>query len=195
MSELPIGINAIVKEILPSINDVERRIIGSEYFSMALHIGKKRDGHPEAQLGSHIGSILSFIDRHYNNSPAKEDLRILALVHDIGKLGRVDEIDKSIPDDISPDLAAELRKQMIKFSEEFPVLPDEESDYIPSHALFSEKFARKMDVEPRLLTYVRYHDSGFKFFKEADNNNGEYNAIEFMHGLIDEKVIPERVGS
>ena len=71
-------------EISP-INETEKRIIESDEFKRILGYGKVRSGHPEGAVGNHIKLIIEYIEEHYKDDAQYEKLRILALLHDLGK--------------------------------------------------------------------------------------------------------------
>ncbi len=154
---------------------LEDRIKNNEFYQASLPIGKERKGHPEAQLGVHISSILDFIDSHYKDSPYFKELRIIAMLHDVGKLSREEEFGETVPEDVRRNTTT-LREKFIKT---FPLSPEEESEFIPSHALYSEKLAKSLGITGQTLSIIRYHDSGFKFYKEAAKNEDKYDEGEF----------------
>ena len=63
----------------------EEKIISSEEFNTAKSFGKIRSGHPEGSVGNHIRQMLDYIEEHYKDDPDYERLRILTLLHDLGK--------------------------------------------------------------------------------------------------------------
>lgn len=77
--------------IVPLI-DKEKEIINSGIFEESIKWGKPREGHPEGQLGNHISHILKYIEQHYKTDPDYWNLRIIALLHDIGKPYVVDRM-------------------------------------------------------------------------------------------------------
>ncbi len=66
-------------------NGIEEKIISSEDFKKCKNYGKVRRGHPEGIVGKHIQNILDYIEENYKEDPDYENLRLLALLHDIGK--------------------------------------------------------------------------------------------------------------
>ncbi len=64
--------------------NTEERIINSELFKHAILWGVARPGHPEGNLGTHIKHILDYINKS-DQTEYRKDLRLLALLHDIGK--------------------------------------------------------------------------------------------------------------
>jgi len=69
--------------ILPE-NSLEEKIVESDVFKIAADFGNIRKGHPEGKIGIHIKEILDFIDKQ-NWQNYRKDLRLLALLHDLGK--------------------------------------------------------------------------------------------------------------
>lgn len=74
-----VSISCIVTE-----NELEELILNSEQYEKAEIFGNPRPGHPEGTVGLHVKQILEFIDKQDWEKYRKE-LRILALLHDIGK--------------------------------------------------------------------------------------------------------------
>ncbi len=70
-------------EITPE-NDLEKSILASEIFKIAARFGNQRKGHPEGMLGVHIQQILDYINLQ-NWQEFRPDLRVLAMLHDLGK--------------------------------------------------------------------------------------------------------------
>ena len=70
-------------QIIPE-NDLEREIVNSNIFKEAISFGYLRDGHSEATVGNHISQILAYIDNQEWDE-YRGDLRLLALLHDLGK--------------------------------------------------------------------------------------------------------------
>ena len=68
-------------------NELEKRIMASEEFTRCLEYGEVRKGHPEGKVGIHIQQILAYIEEHFAEDPDYEHLRLLALLHDVGKYG------------------------------------------------------------------------------------------------------------
>ncbi len=66
-------------------NEIEERIISSKDFKKCKNYGRIRSGHPEGIVGKHIQNILDYIEENYKEDPDYEKLRLLALLHDIGK--------------------------------------------------------------------------------------------------------------
>lgn len=64
--------------------ELEKRIIFSPEFQEAAQWGRVRPGHPEGTIGKHVENILAYLDRA-NWPECRRDLRVLALLHDLGK--------------------------------------------------------------------------------------------------------------
>jgi hypothetical protein len=62
-------------------NEMEARILADPVIQQGLDWGKPRSGHPEGSVRKHVTAILRYIDRQ-DWKQYKEDLRILALIHD-----------------------------------------------------------------------------------------------------------------
>ena len=70
-------------------DDIEKSIVNLPFFSEAMKWGFEREGHPEKITGLHVEGILTFIDRMCQNyttwNDIRQDLRLLAMLHDISK--------------------------------------------------------------------------------------------------------------
>ncbi len=74
-----------------SINDLEQEILESPDFIRSSEFGKTRKGHPEGKVGIHVVQIIEYIEHHYKNDSDYTSLRLLGLLHDIGKYQGNDE--------------------------------------------------------------------------------------------------------
>lgn len=68
---------------------LERRIAADPEWQAGLSYGRPRPGHPEGAVVHHIAEVLVNVDRFYGDSPLREKLRLIALIHDTFKY-RVD---------------------------------------------------------------------------------------------------------
>ncbi len=66
-------------------DDVEKEIFQDLEFQAGLRYGKPRRGHPEGEIVYHIHDVLDNIDRFYQKSEYRSDLRLITLVHDTFK--------------------------------------------------------------------------------------------------------------
>ena len=62
--------------------DLERALIEDPVLQEGLAWGKPRRGHPEGSVGAHVADLLATIDRWGETGKRREELRLLALVHD-----------------------------------------------------------------------------------------------------------------
>lgn len=74
---------------------IEQAICDDPQFQRGIIYGKPRRGHPEGTVGSHIGEVLSNVQRFYGDSPMRPKLRLIAIVHDSFK----EFVDRSKPKD------------------------------------------------------------------------------------------------
>jgi len=70
-------------QIIPE-NELEEAIVSSPLFLDLASFGNQRRGHEEGQVGTHIKQILDYISAQ-NWPQYRRDLRVLALLHDLGK--------------------------------------------------------------------------------------------------------------
>jgi len=75
----------IIKQLIKPENGIEEAIIATDEFIIGANWGKVRSGHPEAQVIYHIKEVLENIDKWYGDDEDREDLRLIALVHDTFK--------------------------------------------------------------------------------------------------------------
>jgi hypothetical protein len=73
-----------IRDILKPETELEKRIISDPEFIEGAGYGKPRKGHPEGQVVYHIREVLDNVDK-FSNSYNREDLRIIALIHDTFK--------------------------------------------------------------------------------------------------------------
>ena len=64
---------------------LELRIVSSKVFKECLDIMSFGKGHREKNLAEHISQILGYIDRQPQWIDYRGDLRLMALLHDLGK--------------------------------------------------------------------------------------------------------------
>ena len=107
-------------KIVP-INETEEKIISSEEFKRVLDYGKPRSGHPEGTVGNHVKDILEYIEIHYKDDKDYEKLRILALLHDIGKVDQ-----RKMP---HSEKSAEIAKKFIKDNELIQIIKLHDEPY------------------------------------------------------------------
>jgi hypothetical protein len=66
-------------------NQLEQQIAGDPAWREGVAWGRPRPGHPEGAIKAHIADVLDNVDRFYGDSPLREALRLIALVHDTFK--------------------------------------------------------------------------------------------------------------
>lgn len=71
-----------IKTYLKPENGIETAIVESPVFVEGVNWGRKRSGHPEGKVIFHIREVLDNIDKFFPNDKDREDLRVIALVHD-----------------------------------------------------------------------------------------------------------------
>ena len=77
-----------IKELLKPETELEKRIVSDSEFIEGANYGKPRSGHPEGQVVYHIREVLDNVEK-FSGAHNREDLRIIALIHDTFKY-RVD---------------------------------------------------------------------------------------------------------
>jgi hypothetical protein len=61
---------------------MERRLAGDPVLLEGWAWGRPRTGHPEGSVGAHVADLLQRIDEWGETGKRREELRLLALVHD-----------------------------------------------------------------------------------------------------------------
>jgi hypothetical protein len=74
-----------IKRLLKPENGIEEAIVAHPDFVEGCNYGKPRSGHPEGKVLYHIIEVLNNIDEFYGDDPDRQDLRVMALVHDTFK--------------------------------------------------------------------------------------------------------------
>ena len=72
-------------EILNPETELERRILADPEFIKGAMYGKERKGHPEGQVVYHIREVLQNVDKYNETDYQREQLRLIALIHDTFK--------------------------------------------------------------------------------------------------------------
>jgi hypothetical protein len=74
-----------IKQIVKPENGIETAICNDAEFITGASYGKPRKGHPEGQVIYHVKEVLENIDKWYGDDEDRQDLRLIALVHDTFK--------------------------------------------------------------------------------------------------------------
>jgi len=108
--------NDLIKNIVNPKNGIETAICNDAEFIRGASYGKPRRGHPEGQVIYHIKEVLANIDKFYGEDTDRDDLRVIALLHDTFK----HKVNQNLPK------AGENHHGMIarRFAEKFPIHQD-----------------------------------------------------------------------
>ncbi|MFX1398808.1 MAG: HD domain-containing protein [Promethearchaeota archaeon] len=68
-----------------AIDQTEKLILNSLEFERSANFGKVRRGHDEGKVGIHVRQIINYIEDNYKFDSDYTSLRLIALLHDIGK--------------------------------------------------------------------------------------------------------------
>jgi hypothetical protein len=166
---LPLHPDAPLADALPKL---EEAIKANPFYNAALNIGKPRGGHPEGSLRNHIAQILGDISKDH---PLRPELRVIAWLHDVGKLALVRGNASYWPN-------GRPSEELLRKSDEFARMYHAFTEpYVAYHAGYSEMFARDFFRDPPILSVIRYHDTGFRFWKEWRKertiNNTQFDRI------------------
>jgi HD domain len=63
-------------------SELERALIADPELREGLAWGRPRKGHPEGTVGAHAADLLRTVDRWGETGQRREELRVLALIHD-----------------------------------------------------------------------------------------------------------------
>ena len=74
-----------IKTIIKPENGIEEAIISHDDVILGCNYGKKRPGHPEGKIIYHIKEVLENIEKFYPNDNDREELRLIAILHDTFK--------------------------------------------------------------------------------------------------------------
>jgi hypothetical protein len=110
--------NELIKNIVKPENGIETAIISDADFIEGANWGKVRSGHPEGAIILHIQEVLENIDKFYMNDEDRQDLRLIAIVHDTFK-HKVDNTKPKVGDNHHGAIAAEF---IHKFSGNYDII-------------------------------------------------------------------------
>ncbi|MGV8171354.1 MAG: hypothetical protein ACP5OA_01540 [Candidatus Woesearchaeota archaeon] len=165
------------------INIVEKKILRDKEFLTAVKIGRPRNNHDEGTIKMHIIQILSYIDKNYSNTRLYTDLRIIALLHDVGKFAFLEKR----PEAYLPITTIKSQKKLIiecrKFEKKYytqDIFPKNirRYKYTAQHSYASYQFAKKFLKDQRILKIIRYHDLAVDMKIEYENQK-TYDVVLF----------------
>lgn len=74
-----------IKTLLKPENGIEEVILSDVGFIDGCNRGKPRSGHPEGKVVYHIREVLDNVEKYYGTDPDRDDLRLIAILHDTFK--------------------------------------------------------------------------------------------------------------
>lgn len=83
-----VAIEALIPE-----NEIEKNVVSSPDWIEGARWGVPRKGHPEGAIIYHIHEVLKNVDTLYGDSPMRENLRIITIIHDTFKY----KVNQSLP--------------------------------------------------------------------------------------------------
>tara|TARA_Y100000310_G_scaffold325248_1_gene388457 strand:+ start:229 stop:807 length:579 start_codon:yes stop_codon:yes gene_type:complete len=161
-------------------SELESRIINSEAFKIASAFSKsKGEGHPEKNMGVHMGQILEFIDVQ-NWEDYRTDLRLLGLLHDLGKpLTNYDENGNLVGSGHAV-YSVEIAKKFVS-DEDFLELIRIHDKYFH----FSKDDGRgKFKQDKFLRMYGEVNLDLLTRFNYADSNNRENDSVKWFEDKL-----------
>ena len=175
LQALPQSIYPSVEQAIESLrpeNDLERDVMSSEEWIEGARWGVPRKGHPEGAIIYHIHEVLGNVERKYGDSPIRDKLRIITIIHDTFK----HKVDESLP------TYGENQHGMIarRFAEKY-IADDRILEIIQRHddAYFAWRFGMGGNWEKAYrwasnLIEILGDDLGlFIAFYECDNETGD----------------------
>ena len=110
--------NELVKNIVKPENGIETAIVNDADFIAGAMYGKPRNGHPEGQVIYHIEEVLDNIEKFFPDDEDRDDLRLIAIVHDTFK----NKVNQNLPKSGENHHGAIARKFAEKFCHNTNVL-------------------------------------------------------------------------
>jgi hypothetical protein len=107
-----------VSSLLQPETILEQKIISSPEWLEGISWGKPRPGHPEGAVLFHILEVLNNVDDFYGNSPLREKLRIISIIHDTFK----NKVDYSLPKKGENHHAMIARRFAEEFTDDIAIL-------------------------------------------------------------------------
>jgi hypothetical protein len=74
--------NKLINDIIKPKNGREQAICNDPEFIEGAMYGKPRGGHPEGAVIYHIREVLGNIDKFYSDDLDRDELRVIAIIHD-----------------------------------------------------------------------------------------------------------------
>ena len=106
---------------LKPVNALEKQIFLDKEFLTAIKTGKSREFHREGSVKNHICDILEYIENKYKSNKEYKNLRLLAILHDVGKFAFLDKyMDIYLPKMICKDQNKFIAASH-KFAKKYPV--------------------------------------------------------------------------
>jgi hypothetical protein len=155
---------------------LEQQIISSQEWIEGASWGEPRPGHPEGAVIFHILEVLDNVDKFYGNSPLREKLRIISIIHDTFMY----KVDITVPKDGENHHAMIARRFAEKFIEDVAILDiiqthddaygawnkgKREGDWVKALELAHQLIA---DLGPNLELYLSFY--------QCDNFTGDKTA-------------------
>ena len=186
----------MIKMNIKPENAVERLIVEQDEWQRGVRWGKRRPGHPEGQVLHHIVEVLANVERYFGDTPLRERLRLIALVHDTFKFRRDEPGIKRQPHGV---YAREFARQFISEEGLLNVIEWHDEAYkIYRRGVHSADWhtatVRACELIDRLGSYI---DLYLSFFL-CDNRTGDKtpDSYDWFHSLVHatDRVFPETGG-
>jgi hypothetical protein len=183
--------NELIKNIVKPENGIEIAIISDAVFIQGANHGRPRSGHPEGQVIYHIKEVLENIDKFYADDEDRQDLRLIAIVHDTFK-HKVDNTKPKVGDNHHGKIAEIFAEKYCNNTKILQVIQSHDEAYNAwsqggRHGDWykAKRRAEKLIGDLNLLDCL---DLYIKFYR-CDNATGDKSneSYEWFKKLIEEK--------
>ncbi|MBI5066542.1 hypothetical protein HZA97_10020 [Candidatus Woesearchaeota archaeon] len=153
-------------------NVFERKIARDTEWVEGIFWGEPREGHPEGIVAAHVKEVLDNIDKLGVDKKIREDLRIIALIHDAFKY-KVDESKKRIGENHHGTIARRFAEKYVTNPEILNVVSLHDEAY---HAWIKGKRHddwRQAEIDAQKLIKCIKNIKLYLLFYDCDNNTGD----------------------
>ncbi len=170
-------------------NSFERKIARDPEWKEGIFWGEPREGHPEGTVAAHVKEILDNIDELGVDKKTREDLRIIALIHDTFKY-KVDESKKRIGENHHSSIARKFAEKYIADPEILNVISLHDEAY---HAWIKGKRHndwRQAEIDAQKLIKQIKNIRLCLLFYNCDNNTGDKTkeSYNWFEELVDKQI-------
>lgn len=152
---------------------LEQEIISSAEWIEGAGWGEPRPGHPEGVVILHVLEVLDNVDKFYGNSPLREKLRIIAIIHDTFK----NKVDRKLPKSGENHHAMIARRFAEKFTTDNAIL-DVIQRHDDAYGAWNKgkrdgDWALALELAHQLIADLGPHLELYLSFYQCDNFTGD----------------------